>query len=134
MADDAEALAAVVIPAGEERSLSAELVWMFRDVLSDHVRLRSRGEADLLKGRAGYDADLNVEAIQPAKSGLDIGLKRLRQAGDGQQERDDREEANHWFRYPRVVPSMPPPQIVLGKSNATATKAQALGILQEPGT
>jgi hypothetical protein len=40
---------------------------------------------------------------------LDIGLKRLREGGDGQQERDDGEEANHWFRYPRVVPSMLPP-------------------------
>ena len=109
MADDAVALAAVVIPAGEDRSLSAELFWVFRDVLSDRVWLRGRGEADLLKGRAGYDADLSVEAIQPAESGLDIGIKRLREAGDGHQERDDEEEANHWFRYPRVVPSMPPP-------------------------
>ena len=100
MADDAVALAAVVIPAGEERSLSAELVWVFRDVLSDHVWLRGRGEADLLHGRAGNDADLSVEAIQPAESGLDIGVKRLREAGDGQQERDDEEKANHWFKHP----------------------------------
>jgi len=108
MPDDAVALAAVVIPAGEDRSLSAELFWVFRDVLSDHVWLRGRGEADLLKGRAGYDADLSVEAIQPAESGLDIVLKRLREAGDGQQERDDGEEANHWFRYPRSRLCPPP--------------------------
>jgi hypothetical protein len=109
MAEDAVALAAVVIPAGEERSLSAELFWVFRDVLSDRVWLPGRGEADLLKGRAGYDADLSVEVIQSAESGVDIVLKRLREAGDSQQERDDGEEANHWFRYPRVVGSMPPP-------------------------
>src|SRR5579863_1863779 len=108
MADDAVALAAVVIPAGEGRSLSAELFWVLCDVLSDHIWLRGRGEADLLKGRAGDDADLSVEAIQPAESGLHISRKRLREAGDSQQERDDGEEANHWFRYPRVVPAMPP--------------------------
>ena len=100
MADDAVALAAVVIPAGEERSLSAKLVWVLRDVLSDHVWLRVRSQADLLQGRTGHDVDLSVEAIQSAESGLDIGVKRLREAGDGQQERHDGEEANHWFQTP----------------------------------
>ena len=80
-----------MIPAGENGSLSAELFWVLVDVVLDYVWLGLRGEADLLKGRAAYDADLSVEAIQPAECGLDIGLKRLRKAGDGQQERDDRE-------------------------------------------
>jgi hypothetical protein len=120
MADDAVALAALVIPAGEERSLSAELFWVFRDVLSDHVWLGGRGEADLLKGRAGYDADLSVEAMKPAESGFDIGLKRLREAGDGQQERDDGEVANHWFSY-ASRPVYASGVMVLGKSNAAAT-------------
>ena len=124
MADDAVALAAVVIPAGEERGLSAELVWVFRDVLSDHVWLRVRAEADLLNDDARYDADLSVEAIQPAESGLDIGLKRLREAGDGQQEREDGEEANHWFRYPRIVSSMPRPKRTQ-KEQCRGEKSQA---------
>lgn len=127
MADDAVAFAAIVIPAGEDRRLLAELFWVFRDVLSDHVWMGGRGQAYLLEDRAGYDADLSVEAIQPAESDLDIVLQHLGEAGDGQEKRDD-EEANHWFRYPRVSPSMPP-QIVLGKSNAAATKARALSIV-----